>query len=58
MQPIPLEAAREATERKNALKREQDRMEEERENKERRVDLWVKYVSTPEDEAVEEMYLH
>ena len=46
MHPIALEVAREDMERLDALKREQDRLEEERENEERGMDngwimMWV-----------------
>ena len=52
IQPMALEAAREATERKDALKREQKRMEGEQENNEWGADHWVNYDGTAEDEGV------
>ena len=58
MQPMALEVAREEMERPDELKREQDRLEEKRENEERGVDKWVNYDVSPEEEIPDELYLN
>ena len=58
MQPMALELAREETERRDEVKREQDRLEEERENETWGVEKWVNYNGSPEEETLEEMYLN
>ena len=45
-------------ERWDAMKREQDRLEEERENEEKGMDQWVDHDVGPEEETPGEIYLN
>ena len=58
MQPMALKAARADMERQDALNREQDRIEEERENEERGMDQWVDHDVMPEEDTPGEIYLN
>ena len=58
MQLMVLEVARAAMERRDELKREQDRLEEEQEDEERRVGKWVNHDGSPEEETLDKLYLH
>ena len=53
-----LEMARAAMERRDELKREQDRLEEGQQDEERRVGKWVNHDGSPEEETLDELYLH
>ena len=44
--------------RRDGLKREQDRIEEEHEDEERGVKKWVNHDESPEENTLEELYLH
>ena len=45
-------------EKRDGLNSDQDRIEEEHEDEERGVKKWVNHDGTPEDDTLEELYLH
>ena len=55
MQPMALEVAKELMERRDELEREKERIEEE---EERGAKQWVNHDETPEDDTLNELYIH